>query len=81
MQLGNRTQLDREFNALIDSFDAAWMADRSNPWSRRARRAVHCAQRLADANGFQNYEAGCVNTIVFPGGRMTAPRVIHAGGQ
>lgn len=50
MQIADTGHLDAERAAILEAFDAVWIADRGNPWSRRARIAVRCAKRICDAN-------------------------------
>lgn len=73
MIIGDRAHLDAERKAILDQFDTAWLQPRS-VWDNRALHAASCAQRFAEANrdGF----TPC--WIIFPGGRVTAPRVILA---
>lgn len=75
MQIANRDRLDAERNAILSAFDAAWMAARSK-WDTRARRAVHCAQRLAQAN--TNHLIGSWGMAIDQSGRLAGRFIIRA---
>lgn len=65
MQIGNRTALDTERNALRDRFDALWLA--SSTIGTLEARAIKCAIALDEPNHRQS--GWCWR--IYPGGRST----------
>jgi hypothetical protein len=75
VQVGNRQQLDSEYRALVDAFDAIWIPE--TVLTGRGRRAVRCAQILSRAELHQRSP----NWLFGIGWRCTAPEVLYCAAK